>query len=204
MYEQHIILDFEMNPIAARYRTPENYLEREIVEIGAVRLGKNAERVDNFQCYIKPAYNDTITYDIKKLTGITVTDVHKAISFADAVKAFADWVGYEKKTRVYSWSTSDLYQLWDECDWKAVAFPPNFRRWMDFQPIFPRLMEINTVGRLSLTMAAQWYGIEMDTKKAHDALYDAEITAELIAPFLTGEYKVQRDCLKKILNGGKI
>ena len=71
---------------------------------------------------------------------------------------------------------------------------------MDFQPVFPRLMEIRQQKNLmSLHEAAEWYGVDFNTKSAHRALYDAEITAELVQPVLTGEYISQRDCLKEII-----
>lgn len=38
MYEQHIIVDFEMNPISKENVEARNILYSEIIEIGAVKL----------------------------------------------------------------------------------------------------------------------------------------------------------------------
>lgn len=57
MYEQHIIVDFEMNPVSPKYPDMANLLHREIIEIGAVRINSRGEKVDSFSCFIKPQYN---------------------------------------------------------------------------------------------------------------------------------------------------
>ena len=38
MYEQHIIVDFEMNPVAKKNSKVRKHLGNEIIEIGAVKL----------------------------------------------------------------------------------------------------------------------------------------------------------------------
>lgn len=58
------------------------------------------------------------------------------------------------------------------------------------------MMDLDRSQKMSLTDAAQWYGVFVDKKKAHRALYDAEITAELVIPVLTGEYKRQAAIIK--------
>lgn len=55
MYDQHIILDFEMNPVSKKNAAARAELKREIIEIGAVKLNSKYEVVDRFSCFIKPA-----------------------------------------------------------------------------------------------------------------------------------------------------
>lgn len=197
MYEQHIIVDFEMNPVSPKYPDMANLLHREIIEIGAVRINSRGEKVDSFSCFIKPQYNIGISRFVNKLTGIRSCDIMKAPSFEEAVSRFSDWVG-NKKTRVYSWSDSDLRQLKTECEIKSVVFPFNMRRWIDLQQLYPRLMKIETPKSLmSLEDAATWYGLEFSYGKAHRAIYDAKMTAELLQPILTGEYITQRENINR-------
>lgn len=199
MYDKHIVLDFEMNPVPKKNKEIRKHLGREIIEIGAVKLGADGEPEDTFSCFVKPEYSPCVTSYITKLTGIKTKDVYQACSLDEALAAFSEWIG-SGRTRVYSWSDSDLAQLTAECELKHIEFPSNMRRWMDFQPVFPRLMEIRQQKNLmSLHEAAEWYGVDFNTKSAHRALYDAEITAELVQPVLTGEYISQRDCLKEII-----
>ena len=195
MYEQHIIVDFEMNPVAKKNGEVRKHLSNEIIEIGAVKLDSNNQVVDRFSCLIKPKYNEDIASFITGLTGIKTGSVKKAYDLKTALNKFALWIG-EGKTRIYSWSDTDLRQLQSECSFKNLSIPANMRRWMDFQVVYPRVMDLDRSKKMSLTDAAQWYGVFVDKKKAHRALYDAEITAELVIPLLTGEYKRQAAILK--------
>lgn len=201
MYQQHIILDFEMNPVAKKYATVRKQLHREIIEIGAVRLNSEGNFQDSFSCFIKPEFSADIATYITKLTGIKKADVYQADSFEKAVWEFSKWIG-SGKTRIYSWSSSDQKQLLTECSFKQVNFPGNMQRWIDFQRVFPRLMELRQSKNLmSLHEAAEWYGISFNYVEAHRALYDAKITAELVVQAITGKYVIQRNCLKEILQG---
>ncbi|MCD7822458.1 MAG: exonuclease domain-containing protein [Oscillospiraceae bacterium] len=197
MYEQHIIVDFEMNPVSQKYPELSKLLYQEIIEIGAVRLNSKGEAVDTFSCLVKPQYNTGVSKFVNRLTGIRSCDVMNALSFEEAVGRFNDWIG-SKRTRIYSWSDSDLRQLKAECEIKSIEFPSNMRRWMDFQLLFPRLMKIETSrNQMSLENAATWYGIDFSDGKAHRAKYDAEVTAELLQPVLTGEYIAQRENINR-------
>ena len=43
----------------------------------------------------------------------------------------------------------------------------------------------------------------MDNKNRHSALYDAEITAELVIPVLTGAYKLQAELIRQTMKKEK-
>ena len=123
-----------------------------------------------------------------------------SVTFERALSAFSRWIG-EGRTRIYSWGDRDLPDLKTECAFKGIAFPENMKRWMNFQPIYFRLMRADSGRRcISLEQAAQWFGMTMDEDKAHRALYDAKVTARLVRSVLTGEYRKQAETLNKELN----
>ena len=188
MYQQHIVLDFEMNPVSVHDRDADLYLRREIIEIGAVRLNSRFEPVGRFRCYVKPEHNDCITYSIRELTGIGYSETNSAGSFAAAMDLFTAWIG-DGRTRVYSWSDSDYFQLDRECAYKGVDFPYCMERWVDLQAVFPRMLGQKSYRRLSLQNAAKICGVSVDRSKVHGALYDAAITAQILVPFLDGSYR---------------
>lgn len=198
MYTQHIILDLEMNPVAKENKEVRRTLKREIIEIGAVKLNQKHEVVDRFRCLVKPQYNTRITSFITNLTGICTADISDAMVFEAAMYEFEKWIGYAEKTRIYSWSDSDLKQIQDECAYKAVNVPDNMKRWIDFQAVYPRIMGFeHDECQLALHTAAEHFGISMDKKHSHSALYDAEVTTELVIPVLTGEYRKQAEILRQ-------
>lgn len=200
MYDQHIILDFEMNPVAKNFDEACKLLHREIIEIGATKVNNRGEVIDTFSCFVKPEFSSDIARYITRLTGIKTTDVYQAASLADALQNFSKWIGTQK-TRIYSWSNSDLVQLRNECSYKNIDFPFDMHRWMDFQVMFPKLMKIpQCKNQMALHEAAEWYGVSFDQRGAHRALYDAKITTELVVPVLTGEYIKQRECLNSVIH----
>lgn len=101
MYNQHIILDFEMNPVAKKFEEARKQLHREIIEIGAAKVNAKGEIIDTFSCFVKPEYSSDVAGYITKLTGIKTTDVYQAVTFAEAIQCFSEWIGSEK-TRIYS------------------------------------------------------------------------------------------------------
>lgn len=50
--------------------------------------------------------------------------------------------------------------------------------------------------QMSLKAAAAQFGIVIDELKSHSALYDAEITSELLVSILNGNYKKQAELLR--------
>lgn len=195
---QYIVMDLEMNPVSKKNREARQHLHREIIEIGAVKLDENRNVVDKFKCYVKLEYNSEITSYISQLTGITYFEVYRANTFEKALNAFESWIGYDSQSKVYSWSQSDLNQIQTECEYKQVKIPSNMNDWVDFQAVYTETMELSDKnGQLSLHAAAEQFGILMDDKTSHSALYDAEITTELIIPILSGEYRYQAELLQK-------
>ena len=178
MYDTHIFLDFEMNPIPREYREAREIARSEIVEIGAVKLDREYRLVDRYSCYVKPEYGP-IHKRITQLTGITDADVAGAKSFAPAMEDFAAWIG-EGRGRIYSWSRSDQYQLYDESWLKEAELPWQLnQRWIDFQAVYTRLIGLSRSNPLSLqnALGAAEYRF---AGEAHRAVQDAENSASLL------------------------
>ncbi|MGI5894201.1 MAG: exonuclease domain-containing protein [Candidatus Merdivicinus sp.] len=173
----HIFLDFEMNPIAAANRKPEDPVRHEIIEIGAVKLDPDYQLIDRYDQFVHPELN-TITKKITGLTGITQEDVEHAPILAKALEQFANWIG-EGPVRVYSWSETDRSQLFGECDLKDLYIPDPFFRWMDFQRVYTRLVGLSRRSNLSLQNAMG--AVEQTfTGRQHRAVDDAEMSASLL------------------------
>lgn len=203
MYKQHVVIDFEMNPVQREYPAAKETLKCEIVEIGAVKLNEKYEVVEQFKCFIRPQFALQLASFIERLTGLHTKDIFQAASFEQAIQELSRWIG-ESKTRIYSWSNSDLLQLKRECTYKAVPFPTNMRRWLNFQAVFPRIVKDSSVhNQMGLKKAADLLGIEIDEKRTHDALYDAEVTANLVICVLTGEYISQLQIVHTVVWASK-
>lgn len=201
MYDYHIILDLEMNPVSKDNKEAFKNLRKETIEIGALKLDKNFNIIDKFNVFVKPQYNHQVTPYITQLTGIVSTVTMKAPYFEEALNDFVNWIGDTGVIRVYSWSDNDLHQLKWECGFKEIEFPKVLKRWLDIQKVFPRMMGLyNDRRQIALKEAVQYFDIKMDNKKVHNALYDSELTTELLIYLLNGEYKKQVECMKSLTN----
>lgn len=196
MDTQYIVVDLEMNPVSKKDRDARKGLGRETIEIGAVKLDASLAIIDRFRCYVKPQHNREVTSFITELTGISTGSLNASKPFAEAMKQFEAWIGYDVPAAVYSWSLSDLEQLQTECAYKQTPFPENLKNWIDFQPVYAEAMRCGDGNlHMALHTAAEQFGIQIDDRKAHSALYDAEITTKLFAYVFSGECERQAELL---------
>lgn len=175
---QHIFLDFEMNPIPRSNTEARAVVLSEIIQIGAVRLDEEYRLVDRFSLNVRPELNQ-VQPNITALTGITQADVEEAPLLAGALTQFAAWIG-QGPVRVYSWSDTDRKQLFRECRLKELEVPRPFRRWMDFQRVYTRLLGLSRRSPLSLKNALGASDTDFEGSQ-HSAVADAENSASLLA-----------------------
>lgn len=174
---QHIFLDFEMNPVPRENTEARAVVLSEIIQIGAVRLDEDYQLVDRFSQNVRPELN-LIQPNITALTGIEQKDVDDAPLLCEALPQFAAWIG-DSPTRVYSWSDTDRKQLVRECKLKGLELPRQFRRWMDFQKVYTRLLGLSRRSPLSLRNALGASNTDFAGSQ-HSAVADAENSASLL------------------------
>ena len=174
----HVVLDLEMNPIKRSEKEIRRQLTDEVIEIGAVKLDSNFKQIDTFQCYVKPQHGE-ITKHITKLTGITNETVADKETFIKEFDNFIEWIG-TKEVTLYSWSTSDMNQLKNECRFKIPTFDVNWleRHWVDLQKEFDDRIGLHNNLALKHAIGAMNRNFE---GTAHTALADAENTAAILA-----------------------
>ncbi len=175
----HIVIDFEMNRVPRKSIPKNSNLKNEIIEIGAVRLDNDLHITDRFDAYVMPEYNSRITPVVTDITGITMKTLENAETFKEVIVKFCEWIGNEP-SKMYSWSDTDRIQLFAEAEVKFEKKPEIFsvfRRWLDLQKIFTRVMglskPISLINALGMTKEF-FHGIE------HSAVDDAENTAYLL------------------------
>ena len=174
----HVVLDLEMNPIKRTEKEIRRQVTDEVIEIGAVKLDDKYKQVDEFQCYVKPQHGE-INKHITKLTGITNETVADKETFVKEFNNFMDWIGTEDVT-LYSWSTSDMNQLKNECRFKIPTFDVNWleKHWVDLQKAFDDKIGLHNNLALKHAIGAMNRNFE---GTAHTALADAENTAAILA-----------------------
>jgi len=173
-----IVVDFEFCNVTRKERDRIGTgLYREIIEFGAVMLDEKMNVLGRFQRFVKPQFG-TVSSKITKLTGITNDMLENENNFLNVLEAFVKWIG-KGVFEVCSWSMSDYTQLLSEVQEKCSVdtYDSLFRNWRDVQREFSD--GIGYKGVLSLKNAMS----SIDEKfegKAHNALADAENTADLV------------------------
>lgn len=190
MRYDHIIIDFEMNPVYPQLRERSGGLDHEILEFGAVRLDGTDLRVKStFQSLVRPTFVHKVDSRITRMTGITRADAAAAPPLGVVLNRFLRWLG-SGPVRIYSWSDTDLFQLHSECVTKGIEFPLQLLDWVDLQAQYPGVLGRRTGECLGLLRAAELLGIPVVRERCHYALYDAQITAKLLQFFLTGSFRM--------------
>ena len=174
---KHVVVDLEMNPVSREFREVRRKLNKEVIEIGAVRLDENFQQEAEFQCYVKPEYGP-IKKHITSLTGITQAMVADKKTYAACFQDFVDWVG-EEETKIYSWSMSDIKQLRSECRYKLPDFDIEWlnARWVDLQQEFDDRLGLHNSLALKHALGAMDHKFE---GTQHTALADAINTSAIL------------------------
>ena len=189
-YSCNVVIDLEFTP--TRRAGSERGLAYEIIEIGAVKVSTAGEVTDEFSRIVRPTLASGVSGFVHHLTGIGDEDLAQARPFDAMLPEFLEWAG--PGARMVTWSGMDRAQLEHECAAKGVDTTVLPQRWLDIQRIYPMLIGIRR-RPVKLEEAATWCGIEFETSRAHRALYDAQLTAELWRMMLAGDLKAQHDAI---------
>lgn len=188
-FARQIVLDFEFAPVPKQRQR--RGLRNEIIEVGAVKLDYHGNVMGEFSQFVQTEFTEGVAFPVRGLTGILAVDTAMADPLYAVIKRLSDWIG-RYSAQVVCWSGADRRQLLTECQAKHIdlsAFPTD---WADLQVFYTSIMDVGSHGRVSLSDAATWFGIEFDesTGHAHSALADARVTAKLLKQVMDGDYRV--------------
>lgn len=171
----YIVLDMEWNqPGYADTALCRNgvCMKNEIIQIGAVKLSENKEKIGVFECIIKPVSLTSMNRMIKQLTGITDEMIDKGESFEGAIERFRDFCGDDFVILI--WGYDDIRILKSNLMFHGLDtswVPANY----NLQMIFSSQTNLEK-RQYSLSFALEHFEIDVE-EKFHDALNDAEYTA---------------------------
>jgi len=183
---QYIIMDLEWNN--AFCRKSKGFIN-EIIEIGAVKLDANLNKVDTFSQLIKAQIGKKLRGRVKELTRITNDDIQHGIPFTKALSDFKTWIGNED-TIVLTWGNCDIRVLLDNYKYlNGITFIPFLTKYVDLQKYFQNCVKTGSKEQIGLSAAAELIGIDPEKYSVHRALDDSCLSA---------------DCFIKIFNEEKL
>lgn len=179
---KYVVIDLEMNAIAANYPEKRKISMLEVIEIGAVLLDEKYQEIGSFVTLVKPQYNDHIEKRYEKLTGIKNSMVQSAPYFEEALNMFLDWCNsIPDEVQIIQWSENDFLQISREIIMKKISLSDQHKKylfdsWFNFQVEYSKTLGIDR--NISLKDAVMYAGEDFRGRQ-HDALVDARNTAIL-------------------------
>lgn len=160
--------------------------------------GRRSQIVAEFDTFVRPIFNPTLTAFSKALTAITQDDVDAAPPLEIAMSRYLDWlrshglVDAEGRKSAGSppwclvtWSDADIGgQLATECRHKGIAVPPCFADWIDLKLEYKRHFKFDPKG--GLKACVERLGLTFEGR-AHNGLVDSQNTAKICVHMLRGE-----------------
>lgn len=177
----YVVFDLEWNQGDAPFtREDGKTLTFEIVEIGAVKLNENREKIGEFSRLIKPQVHTHMHRITGKLIHLSMEDLEKGDSFQEVAQDFFDFCGED--ARFCTWGPLDLTELQRNLDFfglpllsdRPIAF-------YDVQKLYSIAYD-DGKSRKGLEAAVDEIGIPKDIP-FHRALADAEYTAKIFRTF---------------------
>lgn len=182
----YIIIDLEFNNMQSitkyypkiydEYAEIKNLsIDNEIIEIGAVKLNKFMQKIDEYKTYIKPEAFKILNPKITEITGITEKDLETGKNFKSAMDELKSFVG--ESQIICSWATDDIVHIIDNANYHNYKNIQWIKEYLDIQEYCTKILAHKKV--LSLKNALDELKIKVDKSKLHDALNDANYTAEV-------------------------
>ena len=164
-----IVFDLEWNQSSYN---PNHRMPHEIIEIGACRVNRDYQVVDTFSRLIRPRLYKRLDKHIKKVTGMTESELEAGGTFADVFADFIAWCGED--AQLVTWGRDDFPVLR-----RNAAFLP-FEPPIDAQLVFGGACLGSCHQQMNLHAAMEHQSIVIDVP-AHRAVYDAQCTAALLS-----------------------
>jgi DNA polymerase III epsilon subunit-like protein len=177
----YVVFDLEWNQGDAPFvREDGKTLTFEIVEIGAVKLNENREKIGEFSRLIKPQVHTHMHRITGKLIHLSMEDLAKGDKFQDVARDFLEFCGEDVK--FCTWGPLDLTELQRNLDFfgmpllsdRPIAF-------YDVQKLYSLAYD-DGKSRKALEAAVDEIRIPKDIP-FHRALADAEYTAKIFRTF---------------------
>ena len=177
----YVVFDLEWNQGDAPFvREDGKTLTFEIVEIGAVKLNENREKIGEFSRLIKPQVHTHMHRITGKLIHLSMEDLAKGDKFQDVARDFLEFCGEDVK--FCTWGPLDLTELQRNLDFYGMPLlsdrPIAF---YDVQKLYSLAYD-DGISRKALETAVDEIRIPKDIP-FHRALADAEYTAKIFRTF---------------------
>jgi len=180
----YIVLDLEFNQpfdfINNTKGVPDKRCPFEIIQIGAVKLDDNFNKLDSFNMLIKPQIYKKMHPHVQKITGFTDDSFENCRTFSEVYSDFAKFMANSQNAApiLCTWGNSDISALYKNLKYYSVIKSPIIIKYVDVQDIATKYLNYKKGGAIGLKNAVDMLGIKT-SEFYHNAYYDALYTAEV-------------------------
>ena len=179
----YIVFDLEFNQA---YRCTTNKLvKQEIIEIGAVKVDKNFNIIDEFSYYINPKIYKIMNPFVQDKTAISMDKLkNNGLPFIQVIKDFMDWK--EKDDILCTWGIDYIRELKNNCLYYNLDI-----EWINKFTDIQRLYSVTNPSekkQVSLKQAIEELNITQESAfhtAIDDAFYTMEVFKNIYNPALT-------------------
>lgn len=184
LFTNFIIFDLEFN--STKIPNQDKNIN-EIIEIGAVKLDKSLNQIDDFSMTVKPKYTKELNPYTKKLTHITEEELINSKPFTEVIEQFKTWCK-DDDTVFLSWSDTDLHVIAENyvefLNTETVDF---IKKYTDLQKYVSNFIKTENNNQISLKSAAEFYKINTDKFSLHRAKDDSGVCGVILSKSYNAE-----------------
>ena len=174
---EYVIFDLEWDSV---YYKPQKGFINQILQVGAVKLDSEFNIIDRYEATVRSAISKKVSNRFAELTGITTEKMLSGVPLIQAVQGFNDFSRGADVTM--TWSDSDLHTIVEnEKLLEGVNFEMNF--YLDLQKLVQaemRTLGYDSKNQVSVSAAAEFFGISIEGFEMHTAEDDSTVCAKLL------------------------
>lgn len=172
---QYIVYDLEFNQDLSDRKLTKCFFE--IIQIGAVKLDSDLNKLAEFNRYVKPTVYKNINPFITELTGITAEQLQHEKPFPEVYEDYIHFIG-EGQTVFCIWGMSDIKELFRNVEYLKLNQQLLSRLFINLQPYVAKQIDLPPRKLPQLKSTVEAMDIPM-VDEFHNALHDARYTSEI-------------------------
>jgi len=170
----------------------------EIIQIGVVKLNENLETIGTLDLLIKPEIYTTLNPFVKELTGLSIDELDNGISFKEMYKELSSFIKTDSSV-LCVWGIVDIKELFRNIEYYGLDPSVVPTQYINVQSFASKNLNCQKGINIGLSNAANLLNIPLNSQ-LHNALNDAQYTAEIFKKIYSSEIKVKKYIPQKYEN----
>ncbi|WP_097025973.1 3'-5' exonuclease [Clostridium peptidivorans] len=189
----YIVFDLEFNQ-AYRSKKEKSIISNEkcpfeIIQIGAIKLDKNFQKIQTFNKLIKPHIYTTLNPFVENLTGITINDLNSSKPFKDIYEEFVNFIQGDKNI-LCVWGLADIKELFRNIKYHNLDISIIPKEYINLQQFASKYLKCPKGIHIGLNKAVNLLNIPLDSK-FHNAFADAYYTTEVFKKIYNDKIQIK-------------